>query len=90
MTRFLIGAASLILLTPNACENDEPARWRYTCGQPVCLGYEVKPGVALCTSQVLFGRCEPEGQTCDPQDHCNRLLVCSVEEPAGPQCPDIQ
>jgi hypothetical protein len=89
MTKSLIAAASLMLLTPNACQKDEPARWRYTCGQPVCLGWEAKPGVSLCTSQVPGGRCGTEGATCDPQDHCNRLLVCSVEEPNLLACPDL-
>jgi hypothetical protein len=89
MTKSLLAAASLVLLTPNACQKDEPARWRYTCGDPVCVGYTVKPAVALCTSQVLGGRCSPEGTTCDPRDDCNRLFVCSVEEPGLIPCPDV-
>jgi hypothetical protein len=89
MTKVLFAAASLMLLTPNACEKDEPPRWRYTCGEPVCLGYTVKPGVPLCTGQVELGRCEAIGTTCDPQDHCNRLLACSVEEPGLLNCPDL-
>ena len=68
---------------------DEPARWRYTCGDPVCVGYTVKPGVTLCTSQVPGGRCGTLGVTCDPRDDCNRLLVCSVEEPSLVPCPDV-
>ena len=31
-----LGAGAL--MTPNACQDGEPARWRYTCGDPVCLG----------------------------------------------------
>jgi hypothetical protein len=86
----LVAAASLVLLTANACEKDgEPARWRYTCGGPVCLGYTAKPGVALCTSQAAGGRCGTPGVTCDPQDDCDRLLVCSVEEPGLVPCPDV-
>ena len=89
MRTLLAAAAMLVLLTPNACDKDEPARWRYTCGGPVCLGYTVKPGVALCTSHVAGGRCGTLGVTCDPRDDCNRLLVCSVEEPSLVPCPDV-
>lgn len=89
MTRALIAAASLVLLAPNACRKDEQPRWRYTCGQPVCLGWEPKPGVALCAGQVAGGLCGSEGATCDPQDHCNRLLVCAIDEPGLLPCPDL-
>lgn len=78
----------ILLLTPNTCEKD-PARWRYTCGDPVCVGYTVKPGVPLCTNESLGNRCPAEGLTCDPRDECNRLLVCSVEEPGLVPCPDL-
>jgi hypothetical protein len=88
--RILVAASSLlVLLSPIACDKDEPARWRYTCGDPVCLGYAVKPGVALCTIQTLGGRCRTLGATCDPRDECNRLLVCSVEDPGLVPCPDL-
>jgi hypothetical protein len=85
------GAVSvmILLLTPNACDKDGP-RWRYSCGDPVCVGYTVKPGVPLCTGQGLGSRCSAEGLTCDPRDDCNRLLVCSVEDPGVVSCPDIQ
>jgi len=89
MRILLAAAAMLVLLTPNACDKDEPARWRYTCGDPVCVGYTVKPGVTLCTSQGAGGRCGTPGVTCDPRDDCNRLLVCSVEEPSLVPCPDV-
>jgi len=85
----LLAAASLLLLTPNACRDDEPARWRYTCGDPVCVGYTVKPGVTLCTNEVVSGQCSTPGVTCDPRDDCNRLLMCSVEEPGLVNCPDV-
>ena len=90
--RVLLAASSvLVLLAPNACVKEEPdgARWRYTCGAPVCMGYTVKPGVPLCTIQTLGGRCGTPGVTCDPRDECDRLLVCSVEEPGLVACPDL-
>ena len=89
MRALLAASSMLVLLTPNACVKDEPARWRYTCGDPVCVGYTVKPGVALCTSQTLGGRCGTPGATCDPRDDCNRQLICSVEEPGLVACPDL-
>ena len=89
MSRLLAASAVLILGLPNAGQDDEPARWRYTCGDPVCVGYTVKPGVPLCTSQVLSGQCQTPDVTCDPQDDCNRLLICSVEDPGLVNCPDL-
>jgi hypothetical protein len=89
MTR-LLAVSMLVLATPNACQEVEPARWRYSCGDPVCAGYVVKPAIPLCTGQGLGGRCEPEGLMCDPKDDCNRVLVCSVEDPGLAQCPDAQ
>ena len=88
--KVLLAASSvLVLLTPNACVEEEPARWRYSCGDPVCIGYTVKPGVALCTNEAIGNRCRSEGATCDPRDGCNRLLICSVEDPALIACPDL-
>jgi hypothetical protein len=78
----------LVLLAANACEEDGP-RWHYTCGDPVCSGYTVKPGVPLCPGQDVESRCEHEDLTCDPRDGCNRLLVCSVEAPSAAACPDL-
>ena len=88
--RALLAAASLVLLTPNACQHDEPARWHYTCGDPVCMGYTVKPGIALCPDQGAGGQCSTPDALCDPRDECNRLLVCSVEPPPIVNCPDVQ
>lgn len=88
MTRVLAVSALLILATPNACRDDEPARWRYGCGDPVCMGPAAKPGIPLCTNERFGNRCEPEGAMCDPADDCNRLLICSVEDPGLMQCPD--
>ena len=89
MSRLLAASAVLILGLPNACQDDEPARWRYTCGDPVCGGYTVKPGVPLCTREAYGNRCDDEGAICDPKDDCNRLLICSVEDPGVIPCPDL-
>jgi hypothetical protein len=86
----LVAVSMLVVATPYACREEEPTRWRYTCGDPVCVGYIVKPGIPLCAGQGLLSRCETEGLMCDPRDDCNRLLVCSLEDPALLQCPDAQ
>lgn len=88
MNRLAVVSAVLLLGTPNACRDDEPARWRYTCGDPVCMGYTPKPGIPLCTSEAFGNRCKDEGVTCDPKDGCNRLLICSVEDAGVLACPD--
>jgi hypothetical protein len=88
MRALVASSTMLVVLALNACD-EEPARWRYGCGDPVCIGYTVKPGVPLCTNQTPGGRCSPEGSTCDPRDDCNRLLVCSVEDPGLVPCPDL-
>jgi hypothetical protein len=88
MSRLLAATTVLILGLPNACQDEEPARWRYTCGEPVCMGYTPKPGIPLCTSEAFGNRCEKEGAICDPRDDCNRLLLCSLEDPGLMPCPD--
>ena len=52
-------------------------------------GYTLKPGIPLCTSQAVGNQCEHEGETCDPQDDCNRVLICSVEDAGVLACPDL-
>ena len=89
MSRLALVSAMLALMTPNACQDSEPARWRYTCGDPVCVGYTPKPGIPLCTSEAFSNQCEDEGLTCDPKDECNRLLICSVEDAGVLACPDL-
>jgi hypothetical protein len=89
MSRLAVVSAILLLGTPNACQDQEPARWRYTCGEPVCGGYTPKPGIPLCTSEAYGNRCEDEGVTCDPKDDCNRLLICSPHDPGLMPCPDL-
>jgi hypothetical protein len=89
MSRLVLVPAMLAFMTPNACQDSERARWRYTCGDPVCMGYTVKPGIPLCTNQDVGNPCEPEGDMCDPQDECNRVLICSIEDPGVVPCPDL-
>jgi hypothetical protein len=89
MPRLLLVTAMLGLATPNACQDDEPPRWRHTCGDPVCVGYTPKPGIPLCTTEAFSNRCEDEGVTCDPKDDCNRLLICAVEDAGVLACPDL-
>ena len=89
MSRLAAVSAVLLLGTPNACQDQEPPRWRYTCGEPVCSGYTAKPGIPLCTSEAFGNRCEDEGAICDPKDDCNRLLICSLEDPGVLPCPDL-
>lgn len=62
-------------------EPSPPALWYFTCGDPVCRGY-VPSGVPACTSaQVAGAMCAPQDARCDPQDGCNRLLLCSRDDP---------
>jgi hypothetical protein len=89
MSRLAAVPALLLLMTANACQDQEPPRWHYTCGDPVCVGYTPKPGIPLCTSEAFGNRCENEGVTCDPKDDCNRLLVCTVEDAGLLACPDL-
>jgi hypothetical protein len=74
----------LFIATAAGCGNDPspPPRYYFTCGDPVCHGY-VRPGNALpCTAAQQAGEgCGTPGSTCDPSDSCNRLLVCSSEDP---------
>jgi|SRR5437660_5284172 len=64
-------------------------RWYFTCGDPTCGGYRARDGgPPPCTSQAEGSACDGGGQSCDPKDFCNRLLVCTDRDPAGgPGCP---
>ena len=56
-------------------------RWFYTCGDPVCGGHRDR-GVPPCSGGETPGAaCSPEGARCDPQDDCDRLLVCATTDP---------
>lgn len=55
--------------------------WYYTCGDPVCSGYNPSGNVPLCTTEVAGESCTTEGATCDPKSDCNSLLVCAASDP---------
>jgi hypothetical protein len=61
--------------------------WYTTCGDPVCRGYQKPVGVAACTTEKAGGACGTEGARCDPEDSCNRLLLCSASDPKLQGCP---
>src|SRR5438105_3933544 len=69
--------------------SDAGLRWYFTCGDPTCGGYRARDGgPPPCTSQAEGSACDGGGQSCDPKDFCNRLLVCTDRDPAGgPGCP---
>lgn len=84
-----LALAGALLLGATACGSG-PARrpqWYYTCGDPVCRGYEARPGSTRCTSESPGGTCAVEGQACDPVDDCNRLLLCAARDPTLAGCP---
>lgn len=64
--------------TPTTAE----PQWWSTCGDPACSGYSGPfDGVPLCTDEQIGDACADEGQECDPEDACNALLRCAVEDP---------
>ena len=65
----------------------ENGRWQYTCGDPVCHGYQPPAGVAACTGQKSGDTCPILDQQCDPQDPCNRVLKCETDPPPPNPCP---
>ena len=65
-------------------------RWQYTCGDPVCRGYQAPPGVPACTGQKSGDLCPVLDERCDPRDECNRLLFCSTDPPPPMPCPLAQ
>ena len=82
----------LSLALAAACCNDAspPPRLFLSCGDPVCRGYTGGSGLPRCSSAQQAGAsCGAQGPACDPADECNRVLVCSVDDPtAGPVgCP---
>ncbi len=59
-----------------------PGRWYLTCGDPVlCTGWRQKPNVSPCTTQKAGETCTALGDTCDPKDECNKLLLCATSDP---------
>ncbi len=76
-------ALGFAALQPSCSTSDPtpPARWYFTCGDPVCSGPRPQPGVADCTQPVQSGACPSVGVSCNPEDACNRLLVCATSDP---------
>jgi hypothetical protein len=73
---------------PAACQPGS-GTFFYTCGDPVCSGHRIQPGVPPCSAtQVVGAACTCLGQECDPGDVCNRLLECATSDPThGGVCP---
>jgi hypothetical protein len=79
-TRILLLTA--VLAAGCGSDPSPPPRYFFTCGDPVCRGYVRPENVPACTAAQQAGRmCGAEGSTCDPADACNRLLLCSSEDP---------
>jgi hypothetical protein len=73
-----------------ACGSTEvvqEGRWQYTCGDPVCHGHQPPTNVAVCTGQRSGDPCPVLDERCDPQDPCNRLLLCQEDPPPPNPCP---
>jgi Chaperone of endosialidase len=85
LVRLLLVAVALL-----SCTGPTPApQWYFTCGDAICTGSQPHPGVPPCSFQRPGEVCRPEGDTCDPVDSCNRLLMCAATDPTqGPGgCP---
>lgn len=77
-------AALPLLAVLAACGSTAPTpppQFFYTCGDPVCRGYQKPSDVPLCTSEKPGEACTVVGTRCDPVDGCNRLMVCSTKDP---------
>ncbi|PKN54846.1 MAG: hypothetical protein CVU56_24420 [Deltaproteobacteria bacterium HGW-Deltaproteobacteria-14] len=70
------------------CVSAAKPQWYYTCGAPVCSGHH-DDGTPACTTEVVGDACTTLGAKCDPQDFCDRRVVCATSDPAtGPGgCP---
>jgi hypothetical protein len=58
-------------------------RWYFGCGDPACHGHTTRPGVNACTTEKVGAACAPAGAQCDPNDECNRALVCAASDPTS-------
>jgi hypothetical protein len=89
----VLGAVFLGLLAvlASGCSSttitESQTSWYSTCGDPVCHGYQKQTAVAACTTEMAGGACPSEGARCDPQDSCNRLLICAATDPKLQGCP---
>ncbi len=76
---FALAAERCILSAP-----EPDPQWFFTCGDPVCQEYSgPTEGIALCTDEEAGAICTKEGETCDPVDDCNALLICTTEDPTA-------
>jgi len=85
---FVIAALALALLA--SCDTSDPtppARWYYTCGDPVCSGPRPQPSVPACTVETPGQACASLGASCNPVDSCNRLVLCATSDPTQQGCP---
>jgi hypothetical protein len=77
-----MGMLPLLVLLPSCSSAPTPTTlWYYTCGDPVCHGYQKQPDVPLCTTEKPGDPCSAVGTKCDPVDSCNRRLLCSATDP---------
>jgi len=79
-------AAAMGLVCFGCPETQRPS-WYFTCGDPVCRGYQRPTGVPACTQEKAGATCDASGARCDPVDDCNRLLLCSLSDPKLQGCP---
>jgi hypothetical protein len=62
-------------------------KWYATCGDPVCSMHSDHPGVSACAAEQAGGACTTAGAQCDPNDSCNKLLLCAATDPTAGGCP---
>ncbi len=90
LSELLRSSVPLLAVVGVACGSADVVqrgRWQYTCGDPVCHGYQPTPGVAACTGQKSGDACPVLDDRCDPHDPCNRLLKCETDPPPPSPCP---
>jgi hypothetical protein len=71
-------------LVAAGCPPETPSQtsWWTTCGDPACSTYTGPfDGVPVCTDEEQGQACTEEGASCDPEDPCNALLLCAVDDP---------
>jgi hypothetical protein len=76
-------AAALLAVACSSTEPSPPRQWYLTCGDPVCRGHVADPSVRACAGEQVGASCATPDTRCDPQDACNRRLVCTTEDPVA-------